>query len=234
MCFYRITNLFHSIIIKNSLKHKKPYIIIPFGTYCLPRVITTLSRIKAKKAQGEKSFPFDLAFFNNIDANIDFLDNNFKDFFNNINYDKKREFYVNNEKNIVFNHDSSLSFEDFTQRYKNRIKNLYDALSQVDKHIYILIASWETITETQVEKLKNILKRYQKDDNYDIIIINQSIDDNLLKIKNLYVINQGYNYDNFKFINKDGNWVGNLKKLKLKAAQKFYYDIVYKLLKIIH
>ena len=62
-------------------KKKKAYKIIPLGTYCLPRVIATLNKLKPTKEQGELSCPFDLAFFNDINKNNELIKTKFEKFF---------------------------------------------------------------------------------------------------------------------------------------------------------
>lgn len=69
--------------------HCQNYEIIPFGNYCLPRVITTVNRLKIPKKYGGKSFPFDLC-FSNFSLNTKLLSTKFDDFFDDIEYDNEK------------------------------------------------------------------------------------------------------------------------------------------------
>ena len=79
-------NILSKIFSKNKLTCELGYRIVPLGTYCLPRVIATLSMLKPRKAAGEKTLPFDLGFFWNFDGILDTLDNEFSIFYDDINH----------------------------------------------------------------------------------------------------------------------------------------------------
>lgn len=106
---------------------EKSYVIIPLGTYCLPRVIMTVNKLKKTKGEGEKSFPFDLGFFD-FNNSISQIKNHFEKFFDTIQY---KDTYRSTEINAVFNHDANLTWEEFVTRYEKRINNFYEWLSNI-------------------------------------------------------------------------------------------------------
>ena len=155
-------------IIKNFLnkkptRHNLGYRIIPLGSYCLPRVISTLSMLKPRKASGEKTLPFDLGFFWNIDGIIDTLDNEFKTFYDDIelghlNHDKTRDLevlfdfnpqakhWVSEKLSAVFNHEYMMtSKEEFRSRYDKRIENFYEYLKDERYELHFLIVSFNVL-----------------------------------------------------------------------------------------
>ena len=212
-------------------KHCKNYKIIPFGNYCLPRVITTINRLKPTKKYGEKSFPFDLC-FSKFETNIELLSENFKYFFNNILFDQDKKYWINKNTNMIFNHDGLLSLDEFKQCYKNRIDNLYSVLNDMTIHIFFIIATFEEISTPKIEKFMKVIKQFREIDTYDLIVINQS--DVVLKsdFVNVHFINLTKD-KSFPVINKDGDWVNELKEMKNLHARMFNNKIKTKLSKII-
>lgn len=132
----------------------KEYKIICLGEYCLPRVITTLCGLKKRKADGEKTCPFDLAFCWDFDGILDILEDKFETFFQNIEYDyfKKENILTDLNKifttklsakvwkhekaGIIFNHENYTDRAFFIERYKKRIENFYEYLKSSNIYIY--------------------------------------------------------------------------------------------------
>ena len=213
-------------------KHKK-YKIIPLGTYCLPRTITTISGIKPRKKDGEKSLPFDLVFFHNTDAIANLISTKFEHFFDKLEFSTQFNCWENKDFRAIFAHDENISKEDFIKRYSNRIKNFYEYLSDKTQHAYFLFADNNNIDKSTLTNIRNAILNFRKPEEFDIIIINQSPDENNEKIENVHIINQNENIKNFELINDNGGWAGNLKKRNTEPAQKIYYEIIYGILNII-
>lgn len=68
---------------------------------------------------------------------------------------------------------------------------------------------------------------------FSIILINQSRKVNEINLKNVYIINQDKNYENFLKINKNRDWVNEFKKRKTPEAQKIYNEVTSGLIEII-
>ncbi len=244
-------------IIKNFLnkkptRHNLGYRIIPLGSYCLPRVISTLSMLKPRKASGEKTLPFDLGFFWNIDGIIDTLDNEFKTFYDDIelghlNHDKTRDLevlfdfnpqakhWVSEKLSAVFNHEYMMtSKEEFRSRYDKRIENFYEYLKDERYELYFLIASFNEVKLSQINRLKSIINRYRSKNSYNIIIINQCAHSYKIHEKNVYVIDEiDDTFDKMLRANNT-NWAEALKRKEVfPDAQKFYDDVADNLKKII-
>lgn len=206
------------------------YIIIPFGTYCLPRVIVALGRLKPKKFYGEKTCPFDLL-FSDLYGNVNLLKAGFEDFFDDIIFDKNKNYYINKKYNIEFFHDGNLTYEEFRVRYSNRIRNLLEYLND-KRHVYFLIATFEVPETFCLKDLAETVKKYRKNDSFDIIVINQSKTKVETEISNVHMIDLTSDMK-FERINREGNWVQELKYMKTLAARRFYNKLLRELKKII-
>ena len=213
-------------------KSHQNYKIIPLGTYCLPRVITTFCGLKLRKKDGEKSCPFDLAFFKSLDSNIELLDNQFKSFFDDIYYDDKTHYWINDYYNAILNHDGNLSIKELIARYNSRINNLYEYLNNANIYLYFLIATFDKITDNQIERLMEVIHKYRSDTSFSLIIINQSKSKYLNCNKNVQVIDMSKDKTFYK-INKKGLWIDKLRERNNINAIIFYYKITTALKKII-
>lgn len=210
--------------------------IICLGTYCLPRVLATVTNFKATKAQGEKTCPFDLGFFWNFDKILNNLDNEFANFFDNIEYgyiqnDLVKEqisaiftsklnakYWKDDKSAFIFNHEDGFTFDELKLRYKNRIENFYEYIKNNDIELYFLISTFNTITNEQITKLNNIIKRYRKQDSFYNIILNQSDNKPEGNIDNTHIINCSEFNRLFA-----GNWSVMLKEhSKYQLADNFY------------
>lgn len=207
------------------------YKIIPFGEYCLPRVITTINGLKPSRENGEESFPFDLC-FSKFEDNLKLFCNGFEHFYNGVQYNNDKNCWDNRQTKMLFNHDSMSLLDDFKQRYDNRIKNLYTVLENENKFIFFLVATWSPIPQEKIQLfIKEILK-YRKAGTFAIIVVNQSSQEMCYKIENVYCKNL-HKDKTFAKINKDGNWVEMLKEMRDINAIIFNYKVVKFLSKII-
>jgi len=125
-----------------------------------------------------------------------------------------------------------MSFEEFKSRYLKRIDNLYNALADTTKHIYFLISTTKPIQNENIEFFINTINKYRDCKTYSIIIINRS------NQKKKYIYNNVYSIDllddkSFKKINKNGDWVNELKSMEDINARIFNHKINSKLSKII-
>lgn len=128
--YYMLLKFLKDKYVESSLKKiHQNYTIVPLGTYCLPRCITTYAKIKPSKKEGEKSFPFDLAFYNNFEMILNLIETKFENFYTNLRYDSKQKLWINDSLNAIFNHDGTLSMEDFINRYNQRINNFFNYIA---------------------------------------------------------------------------------------------------------
>lgn len=245
-------NLIQKILYKRQKVHSLGYRIIPLGSYCLPRVISTISMLKPRKALGEKTLPFDLGFFWDFDGILYTLENNFKTFYDDIefgqlphtktrdleilfNFNPHVKHWINEKICAVFNHEYMMtSKEEFKSRYDKRIENFYEYLKEETYELYFLIASFSEIKLQQIKKLKSIINKYRTKDSFNIIIINQSSHKYKFNEKNVYVINEiDDTFDKMLRANNT-NWAEALKRKEaFPDAKKFYDDVTDNLKKII-
>lgn len=216
---------------KKYIKDKN-YKIISLGQTCLPRVITTLNGLKPRRADGERSCPFDLAFSDNIDKSIELIDSHFEYFYNDLFFDEKLGCWHNPTISLRFFHDRTPNKEEFIARYDNRIKNFYNYINSKE-HIFFLISTFTIISKEQIEKLNNTITKFRDKNSFDIIIINQGKTKNTLNYDNVHTVEQYHNFDNFQKINSDPDWASALKSLYLKEAQTIYKEISTELIRII-
>lgn len=247
-----MSNIFQKIFIKRPKVHNLGYRIIPLGSYCLPRVISTLSMLKPRKAQGEKTLPFDLGFFWDFDKILDILDNEFKTFYNDIkfglinsnsardlevlfNFNSNVKHWVSDKLSAIFNHEYMMTnIDEFKTRYDKRIESFYEYLKDEKYELYFLIASFSEIKLSQINRLKNIINRYRDKNSYNIIIINQCTHSYKINERNVYVIDEiDETFDRMLRANNT-NWAGALKRKDVfPDAKKFYDDVTDNLKKII-
>lgn len=196
----------------------------------MPRVITTFSKIKKGKKEGEKTFPFDLAFFNNLGMIIYLIKTKFQDFFENMVYTVQP--YENKKIHAIFNHDSELSIDEFTCRYHRRIKDFYECLANTSTHKFFIIASFNPVTEKEFSALNDCLSMYTQPEEFTVVLINQSKIKNTIRHRNLYVIEMKSFCNFWTKINKNEDWVGEFRKRNTFIAIIYYYRIVIKILSI--
>jgi len=184
---------------KKHLRSKN-YNIISVGRFCLPRVITTITGLKPRREEGEKSCPFDLARFDNIDAQINLIKSHFDHFYDDFEFDTTNNIWVNKPMNIKLLHDHMPEKEDLIKRYDRRIKNFYDYLSE-DKFAIFVFSIEKDADANKIEELFSALKQQRNEkpsklvvlasedldiSNEDIIVINnfdKQDYDSLLKVK---------------------------------------------------
>lgn len=223
--------------------------IICLGTYCLPRVIATYSYFKPRRSSGEKTCPFDLAFCWDFEGIINLLDNEFENFFDEVEYNylinKKikddlakifgccltGKVWKHEKAGIVFNHENYIPFEQFKSLYSKRIKNIFEYIKNTDNEVYFLIATFNPISDEQITRLNNVVTRFREKDSFFNIIINQSGEKLNITQENTYIIDCDPNKYNKMF---QVGWVEMLSEHeKYPLANDLYNDIKNELKKII-
>ena len=206
-------------------KIKLKYKIVPIGTYCLPRSITTLCKLKPSRKQGEKSCPFDLAFFRNFNAIDKLISTRFEHFTDGLTYNEHQKYWENPSLDATFNHDGHLNREDFIKRYEQRIENFYSYINDKENHLFFLLASFSPISKEQFAHLHETIQKWVTKDRYTIIYINQTKTLTIQRDENTEVIDFDYNCELFSIINSKGYWLEELKKIKNYSSCKFLYGI---------
>ena len=165
--------------IMSEIKIKnKETCIISLGCDCFPRTFTTVAGLKPRKEEGELSMPFDLSWSTN-DALIHFINTDFKNFFDNIVFDKEKKYYFNKKYTMGFNHDmdcedSKEGFEKLVQRYKARIQNFREALNS-DKFL-LFVYNAPPKSEKGCNKLYKVLKNKRKNKDFRLVILDMDME----------------------------------------------------------
>lgn len=159
------------------------YTIVSLGSNCLPRGLTTAIKLKPRRFYGEKSCPFD--FWSNHDLNrvIELIENDFADFFKNLSINEG-----------TFPHDFEMTYENFVERYQNRINNFKKTM-QSDKILYFVYSNYnQTPTNDKILKLYNVLQTKRGNKPFKLILLtSEYIEDlpNVIQIPENFSIDDG-------------------------------------------
>ncbi len=118
------------------------YKIVTLGSSCFLKKILTEYGLKPSKADNEVSVPFDFC-ITPIKSLIEILNNNFIDYFKNLEYNLNTYNWFNSKYKIIYNYDTDCTDEQkekFTERYKKRIENFRNLISSSEKFIYFVFA----------------------------------------------------------------------------------------------
>lgn len=158
-------------IITNKTELCSQYKIISLGIHCLTRYALTLEHVKPTKDQGELSCPFDLA-FHSSNAIIYFLKNKFNKYFENLQYDFQKGFWVNKDFTIEYNHDLDCNSEEkdkLVARYTARINNFSKLIEDKNTFIYFVITSPQN--EKACNTIFKTLKKLRNNINFKLIVL---------------------------------------------------------------
>ena len=156
-----------------------------------------------------------------------------------INKETKYALDCFNQKEPAYLNDVKLQLKDIEYlkgtyiSKDSSISKVYDYLNEKGLHKFFIIAYSSAIFENTVISLKNVLLKFMPEKDFSIILINQSRKVNEINLKNVYIINQYKNYENFLKINKNGEWVNELEKRKMPESQKIYNEVTSGLIEII-
>lgn len=183
-----IRNFLYYFSIVDFIRFKlQNFHIVSLGNNCLPRVLTTAVKLKPRKIYGEKTLPFDLKYSYDLEKTAKLIQNNFNDFFEDIELTQE-----------LFPHDYKLTKQQFETRYNKRIKNFLKVMTS-DKMIYFIYADFDNqINVNTIRKLYYVLKNKRNGKPFKIIVLTAKT----INISNpdIYVIVQ-----DFKI--KDGTWI---------------------------
>lgn len=213
------------------------YEIVSLGQNCLPRLYCTRNFLKKTKKMGELSIPFDLA-GHRLKAIIHFLENDFEDYFNDLQYMETMEIscWFNSKFDCQYNHDRDCGkndYDKFVTRFKSRIENFRKIINS-DKFIFFILASFENKTE-DINQLYETLKKIRGEKPFKLIVADFtfSLDDNINKEVSIYTskyqikeLEDWYAWDNKSEKTKqvENNFIDFVKD----EIQKFFKVEIYK------
>ncbi len=171
------------------------YYIVSLGSSCLSRALAVAAGLKPRRFYGEKSCPFDLYFSTDIKRTIHLIENDFSDFFKDIDLD-------------AFPHDGKLTMRQFKKRYLKRIENFL-RIQKSEKIVYYIYSNYTNVPEAaDITRLYEALKNKRGNKPFRLILLtNERVDvDNVIQIPYdmqiqdsraiEFIINRYKDYDN--------------------------------------
>jgi len=144
---------------------RSKYQIISLGSSCLCRTLPTFWKLKPRKKDGEKSYPFDLC-GNNITGQVQNLQNDFAEYFDGLVWSKPFNHYINIKKGIYYLHEDDLSdtpedLDTIKRRFNERINNFREALKS-DKPIIFIFHYGEKLSCCYPEEFDGLYAEIKK------------------------------------------------------------------------
>jgi len=175
--------------IKEELQ-KRSTQIVSLGEDCLSRTLPTRWRLKPRKAEGELTYPFDLA-VHSVDSIIQLLDNDFK-FYTDKRFLRlaQNKIIVNSKYGVTFNHESGDSFaqNDYSllvEVVNRRVANFRDLAIREGSLIFIIHTRRNSsMSAESLQDLANILENYFTGKSFSIIVIDTREEALSLSLKN--------------------------------------------------
>ena len=184
----------------NTTLPRDKFHIISLGTNCFVRMTLNLWELKPRKAEGEKTMPFDLS-IHSLDSILYFLKNDFINYFDDISFDEQNQFWINPKYNIKFVHDKINDRQLFENRYKARIENFHLALRDNKPCLFICHiqgnsdASW-------INNLYETLQNKCTNKNFKLILaIFNGVAENC--DKNIKIYARNFPYENYLYMDKN-------------------------------
>lgn len=149
--------------IKNILEPTKTEFpnnfFISLGENCFNRTVLSRYHLKQCREQGELSFPFDLCVCS-IHSVYKLIENDFSDYFENLQWNEQDQLWINTKYYIRYNHDRDCSKNDkekLVERYTKRIKNFRNLFTDDKEHMFIVSSVNQDINKDEVLNLYNLL-----------------------------------------------------------------------------
>lgn len=180
---------------------------ISLGTNCFVRMVLTKFHLKAFRKDGELSCPFDLC-TTPIVSLAEILENDFSDFFDEVEVKPNGENFINKKYSIDFPHEENLTLNDFITRYKKRIKNFRSISQEKSLKKYVLTCEQSSFTVEQLNRIYNSLSKIRNGKPFKFYVLN-FIYENLHKA-DLEGLNPQIFYYEFDITDEHKNgWLGN-------------------------
>ena len=224
---FRVENNYIKIFKIPVHKIKKYDTVVSVGAACF--VPETLKKLKLRDFSG----PFDWMFGSHAIIRLNFIEKEFKDYFNfddfeyvGENPDNGKITYKNNRSGIIYNHDFPHGefrdvFEPVATKYKRRTERLLSHLRH-DKRVLLVFFELNDTGDKQkiIKAMDNINKKYNA--HTDLLYVNHNPNIKLghhTKLQRIsdYVIYAEYHYDKFPDELSNANKV--CKKLLKKVAK---------------
>lgn len=219
------------------------YKFISLGDHCITRMLLTGARLKAQKKYGEKTCPFDIVQNKNIKSIINYIRNDFKDFYDGLEYNPVYKEWHNQKFDSHYIHDTGLTLEEFRKIYDRRIKNFLDYCKS-SKKICFVFSTYilePFPTKEDILDLYNALKEKRGNKDFILILLLKEYIEGIDK-ENIYQIKEPPT-DKFQIAKGYGGLfqlltIGKIKNINYhlgytEEALKYYTNTVKKLKDII-
>ena len=157
------------------------------------------------------------------------LENDFKDYFNSLKYDKKNNIWKNSKLKISYNHDQDCSSKDknkLIKRYEDRIHNFRELLKSTMEKVFVI--SLIQVKEDDDKLINQVYTFLEKKCNSKFKLVVVSIDkNNKIETKTLNK-NIYYNHIPHPYPNYWGEWYKGeyFNSPEGKAFEKKYIDFI--------
>lgn len=133
------------------------YHLISLGYNCFARMTFNYWGLKPRKADGEKTMPFDIS-VHPLESICQLLENNFAHYFDKIEFSDRDNCWINPDLKITFAHDHENNRELFVERYRNRIKALDEVVEDNTPCLFFAYNDG-AMEATKINQLYNILSK---------------------------------------------------------------------------
>ena len=207
---YRCEQIYQKVCNNNKSIGFDKYHLISLGYNCFGRMTFNYWGLKPRKADGERTMPFDIS-IHPLDSVISIIENNFSDYLDDIEYREQDNYWINKKYNIFFVHDHENDRKTFEERYKARITSFCDAIKD-DVPTMFFCYTDKKADAKEINQLNNVLSKICTHKKYKLIYmifnnhIPAGIDNNIATYQANYPqeyahmdINSKYKYSGLNF-----------------------------------
>lgn len=210
-------NFLYYFSFKDLISFKRQnFYIVSLGNNCLPRVLTTVLKLKPRKIYGEKTCPFDLSFHLDIEKIAEIIHNDFENFFDDLVFDKV---WQNRYLKSTYPHDNKLNKEQFIKRYKKRINN-FKYILKSDKMIYFIYSNFDNnICKRDVLLLYDAILKH-RDKPFKLIILTSCKQFLNFENSNIILLEEDFSIKHSNWVKSFVNDYGNINNEYTRFCQK--------------
>ena len=165
--YYECSTIFNERYRQNRAIGFEKYHLISLGQNCFVRMTMSDWGLKARKADGEKTMPFDIS-VHPLKTMIKMLKTHFNGYFDNLEYDNEKQCWINSQLGIEFLHDHETDKNIFIERYHNRIAALDEALQDKKPCLFFAYQDKET-QAADINELYDILAKLCAHKNFKLV-----------------------------------------------------------------
>ena len=165
---YKYTCLIRDKVAQFQMLPRDDFHVVSLGTNCFPRLTLSQWKLKPLKKEGELSMPFDLAVHPLAEV-VKNLQNRFEGYFEALEFDKRKGYWLNPERNIQFIHDNNPDINFMRERYQRRIDNLYQALADEKPCLIVCYVDGE-VESALINQLYHLLQSLCEHKKFKLVV----------------------------------------------------------------